>query len=80
MRTWNDIAVWQYILGFYLCISFYTVCTIFQYGQSNYFCKVLIIYRIMGETGSKHVISAMQADGMSIYVQHSKMYIQKVTS
>ena len=31
----------------------------FHYGQCNYICKVLIMYRIMGEAGGKHVISAM---------------------
>ena len=30
----------------------------FHYGWHNYICKVLIIYRIMGEAGSKHVINA----------------------
>ena len=38
------------------------------------------MYRIMGEAGNKWVISAMQGDGMIIYVQHSKMYIQEVNS
>ena len=34
----------------------------------------------MGEAGNKHVINAMQGDGTSTYIQHTKMCIQKVTS
>ena len=32
----------------------------------------------MGEAGSKHVISTTQGDGMVNYIQHSKIYVQKV--
>ena len=34
----------------------------------------------MGEAGSKHVISAIQGDGTITHIQHSKIYVQKVTS
>ena len=34
-------------------------CTIFPLWLAQLFCKVLIMYRIMGEAGGKHVISAM---------------------
>ena len=47
----------------------------FGSGQHNYLCKVLIIYRIMGKAGYKHVISEMQGDGMITYIQHSKMCV-----
>ena len=30
----------------------------FYYGRHNYIRKALIMYRIMGEAGGKHVISA----------------------
>ena len=35
---------------------------------------------MMGEAGSKHVISAMQGYSMIAYNQHSKMCVQKVAS
>ena len=38
------------------------------------------MYRIMGEAGSKCIISAMQANGMITYVQHSNIFVQEVTS
>ena len=38
------------------------------------------MYRIMGEAGGKHVISAMQGDSTVAYVQHSKMCVQEITS
>ena len=38
------------------------------------------MYRITGEASSKRVISAMQGDGNTTYVQHRKMYIQDITS
>ena len=41
---------------------------------------MLIIYRFMGEAGSEHVASTMQGDSMISYIQHNKMYIQKITS
>ena len=34
----------------------------------------------MGEAGSKLLISATQGDGMITYIQHSKIYVQEVTS
>ena len=34
----------------------------------------------MGETGCKHVVSAIQGDGMIIYIQYRKICIQEVTS
>ena len=34
----------------------------------------------MGETGGKHVISAMQGDSMITYIQYSKICLQRVTS
>ena len=45
----------------------------FSNSQCNYFCKVLIMYWIMGEAGCKHVKSAMQGDGTITYIQHSKI-------
>ena len=38
------------------------------------------MYRIMGKAGCKHVISVMQGDGMTTYIQHSKIYVEKITS
>ena len=38
------------------------------------------MYMITGEAGGKHVISTMQGDSTIIYIQHSKMYVQKVTT
>ena len=38
------------------------------------------MYRITCEAGGKHVISAMQDDSIITYVQHSKIYVQEVTS
>ena len=38
------------------------------------------MYQIMVDAGSKLVISAMQGDGTIAYVQHSKMFVQKVSS
>ena len=48
--------------------------------QHNNFQKLLIISKIMGEAGGKYVISAMQDDSTITYFQHSKVYIQKVTT
>ena len=52
----------------------------FSGGWHNYFCYMLIMHKITGEAGSKHVISTMQGDGVIIYVQHRKMCGQEVTS
>ena len=52
----------------------------FNSSWCKYLCEALIIYRITGEIGSKHVISAMQGDGMMTYIQHSKMCVQKIAS
>ena len=41
---------------------------------------MLILSRILGEAGCKHVIDITQGDDMITYVQHCKTYIQKTTS
>ena len=67
-------------VGVSFCISFLN-CFV-QYlsgGQNNYLCKALVMYRIMGDAGSKHVVSATQGNGMIIYIEYSKMYISEVT-
>ena len=52
----------------------------FSSSWCNYLCKALIMNRSMVEAGSKHVISAMQGNGIITYIQHRKIYVQKVTS
>ena len=38
------------------------------------------MYRIIGETSSKRVISAMQDNSIITYIQRSKMCVQEVTT
>ena len=54
-----DVALQQYTLVYFLCFLLELLVQYFHYSQHNYFCKVLIMYRIMGEAGGKHVISTM---------------------
>ena len=52
----------------------------FSNSWHNYFHKVLIMYRVMGEAGGKHVISAMQGNGAITNIQQSKMYVREVNT
>ena len=62
---------------------FFSISLFVQYfasGQYNYFCKVPIMYRIMGEAGDKCVISTMQGDSTITDIQHTKICVQEVTT
>ena len=52
----------------------------FSNSWYNYVHWALIIYRIIAEASSKHVISAIQGDTMITYIQLSKMCVQEVTT
>ena len=67
----------------YIGVSFSIYFFLVQYFNSSqhiYLHKALIMYKIMGDAGSKHVISAIQGDDMITYIQHSKMCVQEITS
>ena len=66
------------------CIFLYFLTELFiqdfANGRHNNFHNTLIINRIMGEAGGKHVLSTMQDDSMITYIQQSKMCVQKNTT
>ena len=68
----------------YQCVFPYFLMELFVQnfgsGWHNNFHEALIINRIMGEAGSKHVISATQGDGTITYIHYSKMCVQEVTT
>ena len=56
--TLLDVALWQCISVYSFAFPLELLVQYFHCGWCNYICKVLIMYRIMGEAGGKHVISA----------------------
>ena len=66
------------------CIFLYFLTALFiqYFGSSwrNDFHEVLIINRIIGKAGGKHIISTMQGNSTITYIQHSKMCVQKNTT
>ena len=68
----------------YQCIFHYFLMELFirdfSSGWHNSFHEALIIDRITGKAGGKHIIGATQGDSMITYILHSTMCIQKVTT
>ena len=52
----------------------------FQLWLVNYPYKALSMYRIMGEAGIKHIISAMQGYGIITYIQYNRICVQEAIS
>ena len=59
LGTLIDVALWQCKSVYFSQFLSELLVQYFHYGWRNYFCKVLIMYKITGEAGGKHVISTM---------------------